>query len=246
MVRLSDNKEREEEFLSLIVESYIKESKPISSAFLCNRYNLNCSSATIRNVMVALEKQGFLSHIYTSSGRVPTQDGFKRYVDSLKKEDIVKYTPLNIDFCSLTNCTIEVLINYTLEVLTEFSGYTSLIALSGKNGRLFFKGVRCILDQPEFEDIERLKHIIYALEVRMSDIQDLLFSCIDDEVKIVIGDDIGFSEISDCSLVISGLKEKDVEFAIALLGPIRMNYMKATACLNSVREQLEVIVDNFL
>ncbi|MCK5288918.1 MAG: hypothetical protein KAJ79_07605, partial [Candidatus Omnitrophica bacterium] len=111
---------------------------------------------------------------------------------------------------------------------------------------LFFKGVRCILDQPEFEDIERLKHIIYALEVRMIDIQDLLFSCIDDEVKIVIGDDIGFSEISDCSLVISGLKEKDVEFAIALLGPIRMNYMKATACLNSVREQLEVIVDNFL
>ena len=246
MVRLIDNKEREEEFLGLIVESYIQETKPISSAYLCNRYNLNCSSATIRNVMVALEKQGFLSHIYTSSGRVPTQDGFKRYVDSLKKEDIGKYTPLNLDFCSITNGSIEVLINYTLEVLTEFSGYTSLVALSGKDGRLFFKGVRCILDQPEFEDIERLKHIIYALEVRMSDIQDLLFSCIDDEVKIVIGDDIGFSEISDCSLVISGLKEKDVEFAIALLGPIRMNYMKATACLNSVREQLEVIVDNFL
>ncbi len=246
MVRSTDIKEREEDFLGLIVESYIEETKPISSAYLCNKYNLNYSPATIRNVMVALEKQGFLSHIYTSSGRVPTQDGFKHYVESLKKEDIAKYTPLDLDFCPASNCSIEKLINYTLDILTEFSGYTSLVALSGKDGRLFFKGVRCIFDQPEFEDISRLRLIIYALEVRMSEIQELLFNCNDEKIKILIGDDIGFSEISDCSLVISGLKETDVGFAIALLGPVRMNYMKATACLSSVREQLEDVVNEFL
>jgi transcriptional regulator of heat shock response len=246
MVRFIDAREREEEILGLIVENYIKESRPISSAYLCQKCHLNYSSATVRNVMLSLEKKGLLSHIHTSSGRVPTKEGFKYYVEHFSEEDMVEDYPLSLDFDSLPSSNIEEIVNCTLDTLTQTSGYTSLVAISGSNEKIFFRGMRFILEQPEFEDISRLKTIFYALEVRMQELQQLLFNCIDEKVRILIGDDIGFEEISDCSLIASGLRANQFEFALGLLGPMRMNYAKAASCLNSVRNQLKDVVEEFV
>ena len=66
--------------------------------------------------------------------------------------------------------------------------------------------------------------------------------CVDEKIQILIGDDIGFSEIANCSLVISGLCDSGVQVALGLLGPMRMNYVRAASCLYSVRRQLECLV----
>jgi len=239
-------KEREKEILGLIIESHIKESRPIGSVYLCQRYNLKNSPATVRNIMVSLEKQGLLSHTYTSSGRVPTKEGFKYYVEFLKEEDALEDYPVSLDFYSLPDFNIDEVINHSLDVLTQLSGYTSLMAISGRDEKLFFRGVRFMLEQPEFENIDRLKHIFYTLEVKIDELQSLLFNCISEKIQIFVGDDIGVDEFSDCSLVVSGLREKQLAFAIALLGPMRMNYAKASACLSSVRNQLEEVVEEFI
>ncbi|MCF7907481.1 MAG: hypothetical protein K9L86_01180 [Candidatus Omnitrophica bacterium] len=246
MVRNIDSQERENEILGLIIESYIEQSKPISSAYLCDNHKLNCSPATIRNVMLSLERKGLISHIHTSSGRVPTKQGFKHYVESLKQEELQKQQPSNLDFHSLPESNIEEAINYSLDSLASLSGYASLIAVSGQDERFSYRGMRFILEQPEFEDISKLRHIIYALEVRMIDFQHLLFDYIDENIKILIGDEIGFEEISDCSLIVSGIHEKGVALSLALLGPMRMNYSKAASCLNSVRNQLREVVEEFV
>lgn len=247
MVRLVDGREREKEVLRLVVDSYIEGSKPVSSAYLCQKYKLNCSAATIRNVLLSLEKQGFLSHIHTSSGRVPTKEGFKCYIENLKEdEEAVKEESLALEFYSLPVLNISEIINHTLDSLVEFSGYTSLIAISGENKGVFFRGMRYMLQQPEFEDITTLKDIFYALEVRMREIGELMFDCIGDNVKILIGDDIGFEEIAECSLLTSGLKNDQFELAVGLLGPMRMNYTKASKCLNSVRGQLSEVVEGLV
>ncbi len=246
MVRHIDSRERENEILGLAIESYIKESKPISSAYLCDHCRLNYSPATVRNVLLSLERQGLLSHIHTSSGRVPTKEGFKRYVESLTEEDINKQHPVSLDFYSLSALTIDDLINYSLDNLARLSGYASLIAVSGKDERFFYRGMRFILEQPEFEDMSRLRHIFYALEVRMDDFQHILSDYIDEDIKILIGDDIGFEEISDCSLIVSGLKQKDIALSLGLLGPMRMNYTKAASCLSSVRNQLREVVEELV
>ncbi|MFH1504718.1 MAG: hypothetical protein ABIH08_04970 [Candidatus Omnitrophota bacterium] len=244
MVKIIDTREREKEILGLIIDSYIEESKPISSAYLCQRYDLHCSAATIRNIMLSLEKQGFLSHIHTSSGKVPTKQGFKCYIENLKKGEIaIKEEPVALGFYALPAFNIEEVISHTLNSLVEFSGYTSLLAISGEDDRVFFKGMRYMLQQPEFEDIARLKDIFYTLEVRMEELGNLLFSCIGDNVRILIGDDIGFEEIADCSLLISGLENEQFKIAVGLLGPMRMNYAKASLCLNSVRDQLSEVAE---
>ena len=242
MVRSIDSQERENEILGLIIESYIEQSRPISSAYLCDNHRLNCSPATIRNIMLALEHKGLISHIHTSSGRVPTKEGFKHYVESLKQEEIEKQYPVSLDFCSLPEASIEEVINYSLDNLASLSGYASLIAVTGQDERFSYRGMRFILEQPEFEDISILRHIFYALEVRMDDFQHLLSDYVDENIKILVGDDIGFEEISDCSLIVCGIHEKDIALSLALLGPMRMNYAKAASCLNSVRNQLRQVV----
>ena len=96
-----------------------------------------------------------------------------------------------------------------------------------------------MLNQPEFEDIHRLKLVFYALEVKIQELQEVLSHYFDDEVNIIIGDDIGFEEISDCSLIVSGLNLKDLSASLGLLGPMRMDYIKAVSALNFVRQRLE-------
>ncbi len=239
-----DPKQRERQILGLVVDSYIEESRPISSAYLCKKYNLSCSSATVRNIMVALERQGLLSHIYTSSGRVPTKEGFKLYIESFQEDSYQDY-PVTISFYSAPQPTLDDIVDHTLDALS-LSGYTSLVAVSGQDRMLFFKGLRFMLEQPEFENIARLKDILYILEVKMNDIGKLLCSYEDDKIRILIGDDIGFNEIADCSLLVSGLKERDYRLALALLGPMRMNYTRAASCLYSVKNRLEQLLDKIV
>jgi len=73
--------ERSKKVLCAVVESYIKHLEPVGSRFVTRRYPLGCSSATIRNIMADLEDIGFLSQPHTSAGRVPTDKGYRFYVD---------------------------------------------------------------------------------------------------------------------------------------------------------------------
>ena len=75
--------ERKESVLKLIVEEYIRTIKPVGSKNICE--TLDCSSATVRNEMQALEEEGYLEKTHTSSGRVPSEKGYRYYVDHLMK-----------------------------------------------------------------------------------------------------------------------------------------------------------------
>lgn len=75
--------EREQSVLRHVVQNYIHTATPVGSRFLSKRIEENLSPATIRNVMYDLEERGYLSHPHTSAGRVPTDDGYRYYVDFL-------------------------------------------------------------------------------------------------------------------------------------------------------------------
>ncbi|MDR2811970.1 MAG: heat-inducible transcriptional repressor HrcA [Endomicrobium sp.] len=78
-------KERKTRILSAIIHHYIKTGKPVGSAVLIDEYNVFLSSAAVRNVMAELEEEGFLTHPHTSAGRIPTDKGYRSYVDNLLK-----------------------------------------------------------------------------------------------------------------------------------------------------------------
>lgn len=128
--------DREEKILKLIVEQYIKLAKPVSSNLICKR--LKCSSATVRSEMKALEDIGLLEKTHTSSGRVPSEKGYRYYVDNLMKlksmnaEDMLK---LQIIFhnqsLNLSDC-----ISKSLQVVSDMTSYATVILGSSSHENL--------------------------------------------------------------------------------------------------------------
>lgn len=80
---MSATEDRRAQVLRAIVADYISSQEPVGSKALVDRHNLGVSSATIRNDMAALEDEGFITQPHTSSGRVPTEKGYRQFVDAI-------------------------------------------------------------------------------------------------------------------------------------------------------------------
>ena len=74
---------RKSAVLRAVVEEYVRTGEPVGSETIADHAGLGVSSATIRNELAALEELGFLTHPHTSAGRIPTDHGYRHYVDSL-------------------------------------------------------------------------------------------------------------------------------------------------------------------
>ena len=83
-------KDRQKEILRCIVAMYIETAAPVGSFQIVKKFRFNCSSATIRNEMAELEQNGFLRQPHTSAGRVPTDEGYRYFID-----DLVALDPLD-------------------------------------------------------------------------------------------------------------------------------------------------------
>lgn len=86
---MAEMSERRRLILKLVIQEYIEQSLPVSSELLVRKYSLKTSTATIRNELAALEDQGYLTHLHTSAGRVPTDAGYRYFV-----ENLMERTPL--------------------------------------------------------------------------------------------------------------------------------------------------------
>src|SRR5512135_1029040 len=78
-----DLDERNRKVLQAVIDSYIASGLPIGSNVLVKRFDFGLSSATLRNIMAELEELGYLTHPHTSAGRIPTDLGYRYYIDSL-------------------------------------------------------------------------------------------------------------------------------------------------------------------
>lgn len=119
--------ERQINLLKLIVEEYIKTARPVGSKALCEK--LNCSSATIRNEMSALEELGLLEKTHTSSGRVPSDTGYRYYVDNimvpkeLNGDDMLKLQTIFKNNSLVLSDTIV----KSMEIISELTNYTAIV-----------------------------------------------------------------------------------------------------------------------
>lgn len=119
---------RKKKVLQAIIEEYVETAEPVSSGSLVEKHDLNCSSATIRNDMAELEKIGFLEKPHTSAGRVPSQKGYRYYVDELLRDD--KITAKEMQYIKTKLETkvneLEDLTKIATSTLSEITHYTTV------------------------------------------------------------------------------------------------------------------------
>lgn len=118
---------RQEKILSLIVKEYVKTATPVGSKHICD--SLNCSSATVRNEMAELEDYGYLEKTHISSGRIPSEKGYRYYVDYLmdpNKTNVADMRKLQTIFNN-KSLAISDCIKKSLEIISQVTDYTSVI-----------------------------------------------------------------------------------------------------------------------
>ena len=135
--------ERKENILKLIIEEYVKTIKPVGSKNLCEV--LNCSSATVRNEMQSLEEEGYLEKTHTSSGRVPSEKGYRYYVDHLMKpKEMTGEEVLNLQtIFNNTQLQLNDSISKSLQIISDMTNYTAVI-LENKSSENKLKQVEVI------------------------------------------------------------------------------------------------------
>ncbi len=244
MSKKTDYSERRDVVLGIVVNQYIKTVCPISSAFIANEYHLDLSSATIRNIMSELEEQGYLTHPHTSAGRIPTQLGYRYFVDHLMHEiqlleeekDQIKSEYRN------TIQELGTLLEKTSQVLSEVTHYTSIISIDGSKDKIFCRGTSLVVGHPEFQEVEKIKNILEVLEEKER-ILEVLNRNLEKKIKFYIGQENSCTAIENCSVAVARYdKENGPSGRIAVLGPTRMNYEKVVSTLDYVSDLMMEIL----
>ncbi|MBQ8131846.1 MAG: heat-inducible transcription repressor HrcA [Bacilli bacterium] len=135
--------ERQSKILKYIVEKYIKEPVPVGSKILSKV--LKCSSATVRNEMSSLEDLGLLEKTHTSSGRVPSEAGYRYYVDNLmeiKKMNAEDMLKLQIVFKN-QQLALSDTIAQSLQIISDMTNYTTVV-LGGNSHENLLKQIEVV------------------------------------------------------------------------------------------------------
>lgn len=248
MVRGYDKEKRKTDILNLIIKSFINTCMPISSDYLCEHFRLNCSPATVRNDMAELEEEGYLYQPHTSSGRVPTEKGYKYFVDFfLKKKNLLEEEKKKILKILEEVKNLDKLLSNTSQILAELTHKLSFVAFEGEVEKIFSYGIKYIAREPEFQDLERLYVLFDILED-----EEFLWGIFHRfpqgvEEHILIGSDLGTSSLKDFSMVVGTYKlHNEPKGRLAVFGPLRMDYEKVVAEVDFISRKLNEILERFI
>lgn len=331
---------RKQKILEAVVLDYIETAEPVGSRTISKKYNLGVSSATIRNEMADLEEMGLIEQPHTSAGRVPSDAGYRYYVDYLMAQsDIQEEARQMISrairdkrqqvgdvlrdsmkmLAEITNCTtvmmldekqgatlqllqlllvepgkalmviitegdkienrfleipdtmtkedldlVSMMINQNLRGLKVddwqrnileniFQNLTrqrqvvdcalemlsSILDIQNKDRKIYLDGGLNMLSQPEFKDVNKVKHLLQSLE-QQDVLAQLMEADSESGITVKIGAETGLDEVKDCSVIVASYKVKgETVGKVGLIGPTRMDYATAVAMLNAMAQTLE-------
>jgi transcriptional regulator of heat shock response len=226
---------RGKKVLQAIVESYIETASPVSSQTITQRFRSRSSPATIRNVMGQLDEMGLVWQPHTSAGRIPTDEGYRYYIDSLLDVErlSVQDRELIESQCLSRKNVLDDLLTETLRILSNLSGYPTLAFSYFTKTRLYVERVSYFFEQPEFQDTQKLRAIIKTFEQQEPLLEIMREDLHPDGIKVHIGKENPCEEIRECSLVISNFKIKNRNIGtLGIIGPRRMFYSKVISAVS--------------
>jgi len=230
--------ERQKKILSVVVKEYTETAVPVGSKVLASKYKFDLSSATIRAEMNDLEESGYLHQPHISSGRIPTDKGYRYFVEEImsdKELSKVEQKKLQAELLKMQAKNTR-LTRTTAKLLSGLSGN---LAISGVKHEFDDFGMQELLDEPEFREMDDLCRLAETLDYIDEKFDSLVKNLRDNEVKIFIGKENPIKEISNCSMMISPYKTKSGEKGLlALIGPKRMEYAKNKSLINYMKKLL--------
>ncbi len=240
MARQSDIQQRKDKVLAIVVGRYIQTVAPVGSQYITEEHRLDVSPATVRNILADLEEEGYLSHPHTSAGRMPTQRGYRYYVDHLMNEiQLLEEEKQRLSHEYKRHARqLENLMENTSQVISDITHYTSIISLDdGGEHKIICKGTSYVVEYPETADLLKIKAILRMLEEKER-LMEIINRDLENKIDIYIGHEMALKEMENCSLAISHFEKDGVKGRIAVLGPTRMQYDRVVSTLEYISQML--------
>ncbi len=263
--------QRRDQIFDVIVRSYIETAEPVGSRTISKRHGLDLSSASIRNVMADLEEMGYLKQPHTSAGRVPTDKGYRYWVDRLMARE--ELTDKEKDWVRKQIAgarTISALKEKVSKIITELTenasmvyfknlkrvsflrqleaaiGAQRLIEMMEEDSELFIEGIARIFEQPEFQDLRKIRILLHAFDDKYDIIQLLLKDLEEQGVQVHIGHEAAFRDLEDVSVVAKDCYLERIAIgSIAVVGPTRMKYPKIVSVVEFVADSVTQELERF-
>ncbi len=222
---------RRELILNIIIKEHIKTGAPVSSGVVVDKYKLRISSATVRNEMAALEREGFIIQPHTSAGRIPTEKAYLLYLENLKPVRLSKKE--TVDISKVVGRQQELDFKNTAKILAKLSGNAVFWALAQHN--FYYTGLSNLWQQPEFRQMDLIYDISAVID-ELDEVVEEIFEKISDGIHILIGSQNPFGDF--CGTVLAKYRQAEKEGLFGILGPMRMNYEKNIALVGFINEKI--------
>lgn len=227
--------DRQFKILSSIIEQYAEVAAPVGSVTLAKLFNV--SSATIRNEMAILESEGLIMHPHTSAGRIPTDKGYRMYVNYLNEQpqaSSVDRSARAIDVRIKSSGEADLAIRSAVKSLVEI---TENVGLATINGSLYVRGLGSLFAQPEMmrsSVAQEVARLIDNLEPWLRE------AAPNEPLSVFIGRENPIGKSSNSTLVISRFVSPFSDRSyIGVLGPTRQDYKNVMRLVSYTGQVLE-------
>jgi len=234
---------RQIQILRAIIEEFIQTADPVGSETLDKKFNIGVSPATIRNEMVYLSKQGYLNKDHSSSGRLPTPQAMKLYVNELMREkelSVADEVSAKEKIWNYRHKTHELLAELT-KVLADRTKALSLAMLDKHD--LYHSGYANLLEMPEFYDIKVMKQVLHMVE-EVDELENMFqYQSSENQVQVVYGEELGTKNLQPVGFIHMTIDIEGKQCRIAVLGSNRFDYSYVIPMMKYVRTLLKEIVE---
>lgn len=231
--------DRQKRILLAVVEQYAEVAEPVGSITFARMFDV--SPATIRSEMARLEKLGFIYQPHTSAGRVPTDTGYRFYVNSISEQPVTATEPptrleraieRRVEHAGETEQTIRTAVNSLSEI-------TKNVGLGTLGHTIYTRGLEQLFSQPEFSDGKTIGAVGYLLDHLET---WLLETAPTEPLNVFIGSENPIGSRSNCSMIISRFRSpySDKSY-IGVLGPTRQSYKTTMNLVKYTAKSLEEI-----
>lgn len=230
--------DRQQKILNAIVEQYAEVASPVGSMLLAKLFDV--SSATIRAEMAELERLGYIAQPHTSAGRVPTDKGYRLYVNNLSEG--VQQTQLGRAEKALAARVQhagapERMIRNAVDTLVEL---THNLGLATIGNQLYISGLSNLFGQPEFINGVQVQQVAQLLD----NLEPWLREAAPNEpLSVYIGSENPIGRAAGCSLIISRFSSPFSDRSyIGTLGPTRQSYRAVMNLVARAGRELEEVL----
>jgi len=227
---------RQHDILNAIIEQYAEVASPVGSSLLAKVFKV--SSATIRSEMAELEKLGFISQPHTSAGRIPTDKGYRYYVNNLVASPMLASSERRTERALASRVqhagAPERMIRSAVDTLVEL---THNLGLATIGNQLYIGGLSNLFGQPEFIDGINVQQVARLLD----NLEPWLIEAAPNEpLSVYIGQENPIGRSAGCTLIISRFRSPFSDRSyIGTLGPTRQSYREVMSLVSRAGQELE-------